>query len=76
MKICGISYLLLILTRSVLKVFIPLNIILPGDSQDKTDHNMIIGGDLIKHVCNMVLFLIINGLFKPLSRSIVLVVLK
>jgi len=76
MKIMGITYLLLILARSVIKVFIPLNLILPGDSPGKTGSNMIFSGDLIKHVGNMVLFLIINGLFKPISRSIVLVVLK
>ena len=76
MKIMGITYLLLILARSLLKVFIPLNLILPGDSSGKTGRIMIVSGDLIKHVCNMVLFLIIDGLFKPISRSIVSLVWK
>lgn len=76
MKTMGITYLLLILARSFIKVFVPLNLILPGDSPGKTGGNMIFSCDLIRHVCNMVLSLIINGLFKPVSRSIVLVVFK
>jgi hypothetical protein len=71
-RIKGIGHLIIILTSSFAKVFIPFSLILPGDSLTKTSSMMILPSDLIIFMRDLAMKLTISVLFKPVNRTVVL----